>query len=164
MVSMKGVSPIISVILLIAVSISVGIMVTTWITHWVVTQTGSSSISCAIDTNYVIDSAEFNKSTALNNSLLVKITNKGSQKIYGFGAILDNGTAIVKLNSSDSLINQGGTSLTSKLDREQSAYIVINLTNIILGYPQLGRTLTEVKVTNDACSAVSSSTKTITVY
>lgn len=160
----KGVSPIIATILLIALAISVGIMVTTWITHWVVTQTSSESIACAINTNYIIDIAEFNKSAALNNTLLLKITNKGSEKIYGFGAILDNGTVILMLNSSNSLINQGGISSTNKLNRESAVYITVNLTNTTLGYTTLGKTLTEVKVTNDACPAVSTSTKSITQY
>lgn len=159
----KGVSPIIATILLIAVAISVGIMVTTWITHWVVTQTSSESIACAINTNYVIDTAEFNKSTALNNTLLLKVTNRGSEKIYGFGAILDNGTVILMLNSSNSLISQGGISSSNKLGREQSVYLTVNLTNTSTGYPTLGRTLAEVKVTNDACPAVSTSTKAITI-
>jgi len=158
----KGVSPVIATILLIAVAISVGIMVTTWITHWVVTQTSSESIACAINTNYVIDAAEFNKSTALNSTLLLKVTNRGSQGLYGFGVILDNGTTILMLNSSSSLINQGGISSGSKLGREQPIYLTVNLTNTTSGHTRLGCTLTEVKVTNDACPAVSASTNVIT--
>ena len=160
----KGVSPIIATILLIAVAISVGIMVTTWITHWVVTQTSSESIACAINTNYVIDSAEFNKSTAMNSTLLLKVTNKGNEKIYGFGAILDNGTAIIMMNSSNSLIGQGGVSSSNPLKRESTAYVSINLTNTTIGYTTMGSTLTEIKLTNDACAAVSASTKTISKY
>ena len=161
---MKGVSPVIATILLIAVAISVGIMVTTWITHWVVTQTSSESIACAINTNYVIDSAEFNKSTALNATLLLKVTNRGSEKLYGFGVILDNGTSILMLNSTSSLIDQGSISIGNKLNRESSAYVKVNLTNTTAGYTTMGTTLTEVKLTNDACPAVSTSTKTITKY
>ncbi len=160
----KGVSPVIATILLIAVAISVGIMVTTWITHWVVSQTSSESIACAINTNYVIDSAEFNKSTALNNTLLMKVTNRGTERLYGFGAILDNGTAIMMLNSSSSFIDQGGISSANTLKRENSAYVKINLTNTTAGHTMMGTTLTEIKITNDACPAVSTSTKTITKY
>jgi flagellin-like protein len=150
----KGISPIIATILLIAVAISVGIMVTTWITHWVVEQTTSTSISCAVDTNYIVDSVEFNKTTLLNNTLLIKVTNKGSEKIYGFGAILDNGTYIKVFNYTNSNVDQGGLSSVNKLEREQSAYIKINLTN----------TLSDIKITNAACPAVSTSTTTITKY
>jgi flagellin-like protein len=158
----KGVSPVIATILLIAVAISVGIMVTTWITHWVVTQTSSESIACAINTNYVIDAAEFNKSTTLNSTLLLKVTNRGSQGLYGFGVILDNGTTILMLNSSSSLVGQGGINSGNKLRREQPIYLTVNLTNTTAGYTNLGCTLSEVKVTNDACPAVSASTATIT--
>ncbi|MBM3303835.1 MAG: hypothetical protein FJY76_01970 [Candidatus Aenigmarchaeota archaeon] len=158
----KGVSPVIATILLIAVAISVGIMVTTWITHWVVTQTSSQSIACAINTNYVIDTAEFNKSTALNSTLLLKVTNRGSEGLYGFGVVLDNGTTIMMLNSTSSLISQGGISSGNKLGREQPVYVAVNLTNTTAGHTRLGCTLTEVKVTNDACPAVSARTTTIT--
>ncbi len=158
----KAVSPVVSVVLLIAVAVSVGILVTTWITHWVTTTTGGTAISCAINTNYIIETAEFNKSSAYNNTLLVKITNKGAEHLYGFGAILDNGTDIVILEFDSTLINQSGISLTNKLKREESVYIVINLTNTTLGYPALGGTLTEVKIMNDACPAVSTRTSTVT--
>jgi len=158
----KAISPVISVVLLIAVAVSVGILVTTWVTHWVVSTTGSSSISCAVNTNYIIEEAKFNISSAYNNTLLVKITNKGTEQLYGFGAILDNGTKVVIINSNDSIIDQGGISSTNKLKREESVYITINLTNTTLGYPTLGATLTEVKIRNDACPAVSTSTSTIT--
>ena len=161
---MKGVSPVIATILLIAVAISVGIMVTTWITHWVVTQTGSEAIACAINTNYVIDSAEFNKTAALNDTLLIKITNRGAQKLYGFGAILDNGTWIMMLNSTSPLMNQGGVSVSNQLTRESSVYVTINLTNATAGHALLGSTLSEVKITNDACPAVSATTRTVTEY
>lgn len=158
----KAVSPVVSVVLLIAVAVSVGILLTTWITHWVITTTGSTGISCAINTNYIIEKAEFNKSSAYNNTLLVKITNKGAEHLYGFGVILDNGTNIVVLKYDNTIINQGGISSTNKLKREESVYITINLTNTTLGYPTLGATLTELKITNDACPAVPTTTSTIT--
>jgi len=158
----KAISPVVAVVLLIAVAVSVGILVTTWITHWVTTTTGSTSISCAINTNYIIESAEFNKSSAYNNTLLVKLTNKGIEHLYGFGAVLDNGTRIVVLKSNSTLINQGGISSTNKLKREESIYITINLTNKTAGYHTLGGSLDEVKITNEACPAVSTRTSTIT--
>jgi flagellin-like protein len=161
---LKGVSPIIATVLLIAVAISVGIMVTTWITQWVVHQTGSESMTCAINTNYIIDTAEFNKSTTLNSTLLLKVTNHGTEKIYGFGVQLDNGTTIMVFNSSSSLIDQGGISSSSKLAQERSAYVKVNLTNTTAGYTTMGTTLTKVTVTNDGCPSVSASTAVITKY
>lgn len=158
----KAISPVVSVVLLIAVAVSIGILVTTWITHWVTTTTGSTSISCAMNTNYIIESAEFNKSSTYNNTLLIKLTNKGGEWLYGFGAILDNGTRIVILKPNNTIINQGGISLTNKLKREESVYITINMTNKTLNYPALGGTLDEIKITNKACPAVSTRTSTIT--
>lgn len=158
----KGISPIISVIILVALAITVGIMVTTWVTHWVTTQTGKSSISCAIDTNYIIEQARWNISSSLNNTLLLKIVNKGSQKLYGFGVILDNGTKILQFNSSSRLIDQGNISSSNQLQREQAVYIAINLSNSTLGYPPFGATVSSVKVTNDACDSVSAATTSIT--
>jgi len=141
---------------MIAVAISIGVLVTTWVTNWTQRQT-SSDTACAINTNYVINSVEWNK-TGYNSTLLVKITNKGSQKLYGFGAVIDNGT---KINEFDyTVIDQGGVSSLNKLDRERSVYLLINLTNSTLRYPAFGRSLTksddiEIRITNKACDAVS---------
>jgi hypothetical protein len=137
-------------------------LVTTWVTHWVMTTTGSSSLSCAVNTNYIIAEAKFNISSAYNNTLLLKVTSKGNEQLYGFGVILDNGTRVLILRSNETIINQGGISSTSKLKREESVYITVNLTNSTLYYPGLGATLSEIKVINDACPAVSTSTTTIT--
>jgi flagellin-like protein len=161
---MKGVSPIIATIILIALAITIGMMLSSWITHWFYIQTGRTSVSCALETNYAIESARWNiSSTSLNNTLLIKVLNKGSRGIYGFGVVLDNGTRIVQLNSSSSLVNQGGISSSNPLQQEQSAYISVNLTNTTLYYPVLGSTLTEVRVTNDACPDVSQKTTAITI-
>ncbi len=158
---MKGMSPMISVVLLVAIAVSVGIMVTTWITHWVTEQTTDVSVSCAVNTNYVIESVRWNISSSLNNTLLIKITNRGTQKLYGFGVVLSNGTKVVNLNSSSPLIDQGGISASNKLGTQESVYIKVNMTNTTLHYPGLGATLTEVRVTNDACKTVSQKTNTI---
>ena len=160
---LKGVSPVVSVVLMIAVAISVGILVTTWVTHWTQQQIGSQDISCAIHTNYVIDSVEWNKS-GYNSSLLIKITNKGRYKLYDFGVVLDNGTKILEFNSS--IVDQGGISSTNKLERERSVYLLVNLNDSSRGYPAFGRTLTTsddvvVRVTNGACSAVAAETDSV---
>jgi len=160
----KGVSPVVAVVLLIVVAISMGIFVTTWVTHWISTQTSSSSISCAINTNYLVDSAVFNKSG--ENILRLKILNKGSQELYGFGVVLDNGTLIVRMNSTSEFL--GGTNNTlsegNSLKREQTAYLLVNLSNTTLGYPSFGATIKELRVLNDACDAVSAKTSIITKY
>jgi flagellin-like protein len=160
---MKGVSPVIATILLIAVAIAVGILLTNWVTHLTITQMGNAA-SCSINTIYVIDSAEFNKTTALNSTLLLKVTNKGAEPIYGFGAIIDNGTAIFTFNSSSTLMDQGGISSGNTLTRERSAYLTVNMTNTTAGHTLMGTTMNNIKVTNNACPAVSASTTTVTRY
>ena len=158
----KGLSPVVAVVLLIVASISMGIMVTTWVTHWISSQTGSESISCAINTNYLIEDAIFNKSG--NNTLRIKLLNKGAQDLYGFGAVLDNGTRIVRINSTNKYIDHMNISEFNPLKREQTMYLLVNLTNETLGYPWLGGTLEEVRIVNDACDTVSAKTTEITIY
>jgi len=158
----KGVSPVVASVLLVAVSVSLGILVTTWLTHWAGVQMTTPGITCSINTNYDIDSAVFNESG--DNVLYVKVTNKGSQDLWGFGAVLDNGTEILRLNSSDPLIIESNVTEDNPLKREQSVYVKINLTNTTLGYPALGATLKEVRILNDACDAVSAKTTSITKY
>jgi len=176
----KGVSPIIAVVILIAVAVSIGIMVTTWVTHWVTTQTGSDEIICAVDTNYVIDSAKFDSTTNINH-ILMKITNKGEEGLYGVGVVLDNGTNVVHINSTGLTHNPnpefGNTSLnltvspnisaSNKLTQEQSAYVTVKMNNTngsVTNYWTIGfaQTLTEIRLTNDACPSVSIKTNSIT--
>lgn len=162
--SRKGVSPVVASVLLVAVAVSLGILVTTWLTHWTGVQMTAPDIVCSLDTNYVIDSAVFNETA--DAMLYVKITNKGSQELWGFGADLDNGTDILGLNSSDPLINKSNLNITkdNPLKREHSTYVIINLTNETLDHPTLGASLKEVKILNDACSSVSAKTRIIKVY
>ena len=164
MKSKKGVSPVVAVVLLIAVAVTVGMLVTTWITSWVTEQTSKPSLTCAINTNYIIDSARFNYTG--NEILLIKITNEGSEELYAFGLILDNGTLIKQFNTTQINASPNVTA-NNKLKQEQSTYLTLNLSNATTsttGGPIFGRTLTEVRVTNNACTAVSSKTTTITVY
>jgi len=149
---MRGISPVIATVLLIAVAVSAGMLVTTWITQWVVTQTTSEAQTCSINTQYVIDTVVFNESG--NNLLKIKITNKGSQPLYGFSVELDNGTPPIVTFPVDE-VDQGGVTESNPLKREQSVYIIVNLSNSTLGYPTLGATLKSVKVLNDACNAIS---------
>ena len=166
MLKMKGISPVIAVVLLVAVAISQGMLVTSWITHLYFDISGGEG-ACAIKTNYVIDSAQWNqtsKSIMYNSTLLIKITNKGELKLYGFGAEILNGTKILNFDSNE--VDQGGISSTNRLGRERSAYIWLNLTNSSLDYPAFGRSLltsdeVAVKVTNLACAAVSAETTSV---
>ncbi len=101
----KGVSPVVATVLLVAVAVSIGIAVTTWVTHWVSTETQATGMDCSLRTTYGIDSAVFNESG--DDILFVKITNKGEQAIYGFAAVLDNGSVILRINHTSDMIDQG---------------------------------------------------------
>ena len=171
MAGRRGISDIIAVVLMIAVAISIGVFVTTFATKWVQDQTSSPSITCALKTNYIVDNIKFNFSG--RSELLVKLTNKGDQELYGFGFVVENVTHIVTFESTDPLIlNQ--VAMASALKREQSAIITLNLSscsdqsslacNASRNYPHLGRTATKVTMRNEACKAVSASTTSVTVY
>ncbi len=161
MSSRKGISDVIAVVLMVAVAISIGVFVTTFATKWVQDQTSSPSITCAIKTNYIVDDAKFNYSGG--GQLLVKVTNKGDEGIYGFGFILYNVTKILSFNSSSTLIRDQVAS-ASPIGREQSAIVTLNLSTVNSSHSGMGRTLTKITVTNDACDAVSASTSSITKY
>jgi flagellin-like protein len=159
----KGVSPVVATVLLVAVAVSIGIATTTWVTHWVATETQSTGMDCSLRTAYDIDSAIFNQTG--DDYLFVKITNKGEEDIYGFGAVLDNGTIILRINTTDDMmIDQGNVTLELPLERQESAYLKINLTNTTAGHGELGSTLTEITIRNTVCEAVSQKTTTITKY
>jgi len=163
----KGISPVVASVILIAVSVSVGVMVSTWITH-LIEQEISQDELCSINTNYNIESAKFNSSG--NNTLWLRIKNEGEYELYGFGVILDNGTQIIIMNSSDNRTNQGGISATNKLKRKYSMYLKVNLTNTTeesIDYQGFGLSLTtssntKITVFNDACTATDSEIITVT--
>lgn len=153
---MKAISPVVAVVLLISVTLSLGVVVTSWIRNWILKETINPQISCVLETNYVIDSVTYSTDT---NELKIKITNKGTTELYGFGVMLQNATIIQEFNSSNPLVSiSPNITVINKLGREKSAYIKINLSD----YIPLALSLTEVKVLNDACDAVSASTTSIT--
>ncbi|MBI4021670.1 MAG: hypothetical protein HY369_05495 [Candidatus Aenigmarchaeota archaeon] len=161
---MRGISDIIAVVLMIAVAIAIGVFVTNFATKWVTDQTTSSSIACAIKTNYVIDDVKFNYSG--KDELLVRITNKGDQAIHGFSFVLFNVTNIQTIASDSKLIINQVTSAKA-LQREQSAIMTLNFTNASTGSGELiglAKSATKLTVRNDACEAVSASIDSVTVY
>lgn len=165
--SRRGVSEVVSVVLVIAVAISVGIMVTIFITGWTRTQLSETSVSCAISTNYDIQDIKYN-STGFNNTLLIKVINDGKSGVYGFGVTVSNGSEVYRFNSSSTAIGQGGISSGNRLGQKQTALITLNLTaaNVSIGFGQSFRTTSdlEITVTNDACPAVSSERNAVTSY
>lgn len=163
----KGVSPVISVVLLIGLAITIGIMVTTWVTQLVTRETDPSSV-CALNTNYIINDATYNFSG--DYVLRIRITNKGTEGIYGFGVIINNDTSIFQFNKSHVNFSVSPSTITKdrRLGQEQSAYInvVMNFTGTAdcPACDSLAKTATRLRVTNEACIAISAETSTITKY
>jgi len=155
----KGISPIVAAVLLIAVSISVGILATTWVRNWVIEQTQEDLLSCVLDTEYQISGAEYNTTSKL---LKIKITNKNKRTIYGFGVMIDNTTTFLEVayNSSNITLSPNITS-TNRLDRERVVYLTLNLTDYT-GHSTIGSTASEIRVSNQICTAVVAKTTTIT--
>ena len=149
----KGVSPVVASVILIAVAVVVGTMVSTWVTQWTSTQT-SGTQSCAINTQYVVDSAKFTSST---NITTIKITNKGSEGVYGFGLTVDNKTDVMRLTK---ITESPSTSSTSKLTQGNSAYLTVTVAGA--ENVTLMSTATEISISNTGCSSVSAKTETIT--
>jgi archaellum component FlaF (FlaF/FlaG flagellin family) len=150
---MKGVSPVVAGVILISVAVVVGVMVSTWVTNWTSTQT-SNTPTCAVNTHYVIDSATFTSST---NETRVKITNRGSEGIYGFEMTVDNGTDILRFSTITESFN---TSVTSKLTQGNSIYLsaVVNGTF----NKSICSLAKEIRVSNRGCPSVLIKTETIT--
>ncbi len=150
---MRGVSPVVAGVILIAVAVVVGVMVSTLVTSWTSTQT-STTPTCAVNTHYVVDSATF---TSSSNETRIKITNKGSEGIYGFEITVDNGTNIVRFSAITESFN---TSATSKLTQGNSIYLsatpagTFNVT--------LCSQAKEIRVSNTGCPSVLIKTETIT--
>ncbi len=160
---MRGISPIVAVVLMVAVAISIGVLVTIWITSWVTTQTTNPSLTCVVYTNYIIDSATYYNNS---NELRVKITNKGQEGLWGFGLSADNGTDVRQFNWSY-VWGQTGLNSTNKLKSQQSVYLWVNASSLTIDGKTLtadfGRSLREVRITTEACPAASAaSTTTIT--
>lgn len=163
----RGVSPIVSVVLMVAVAISIGVMLTIYITGWTRTQLTDTDISCAINTNFDIQNIKYN-STGFNNTLLIKLMNDGKEGIYGFGVTVANGTVVHRVNASSRAIGQGGITSTNKLLQKQTAFITLNFTAANISQ-DFGETLEnnpdlEVIVVSEACPSVSSTKKTLTAY
>lgn len=145
---MKGISPIVAVVVLLALAVTIGVIVSIWITSWVSTQRESEEFGCAARTRYIIEGAKYTRSETF---LRFRITNKGEEGIYGFGVILYNKTMVETFAyNAPNVTLSANISGTNKLAREESVYMSINIS----GGRNMGLTLTQVKVKNSACGAV----------
>ncbi len=155
--STKGLSPLIAAIVLIVITIAVGIIVSNFIVQFVTRHTGSQTI-CGTNTLYTIESAVFNQSGS--GLLILTVTNRGQEKLFGFGAEILNSTDIQSFDSNSSDLSVSPQlSAENRLGKEESAIIRVNMTNY-----SIISTAEIIKVLNEACMEASAQTKDITKY
>lgn len=106
---------------------------------------GQPGTACLSETNYILDSVEFNETG--DEVLLIRITNHGKMEVYGFGVSLTNDTSFLHFSWDSPLLDQGNIDQTNRLETGRSIYLKIDMSD----YPVLGQTLTEMVVTNQAC-------------
>ncbi len=154
----KGISPIVATILMIVVAITIGILVVNWSTSWTARELNREDAQCASSTNFVIDSARWNYSSS-TNQLLLKITNKGTQKLWNFSVTLDNVTRVMNFNSTNtSVLNN--VNETNAIKQEEAIVLAVNLTMDTT----FGSTLSRVTVSSRACKSISAWTSSIQNY
>ncbi len=139
---MKGLSEMVGAALLIAVVMFAGTLVATWGPTWVSRE--RTTLLCVGRTNYAVEDSKFDTNSGM---LIIKITNFGTDPVYGFGLTLYNGSISKQLNSTS--VDQGGISENNRLHRQESTYIRVNIGDIVFG-----RTIERIIVTNDACEGV----------
>jgi flagellin-like protein len=141
---MRGINEVIGVILMIAVAVLIAAVFLTWNVSFM--ETEREETACISDTNYIVESFKFNSTG--RNEILIKLTNYGDQVLHGFGAIMTSETSMVEHTYSE--IDQGGISQSDPLERGESAYITINMSDST----DFARSVKEVIITNEACKRV----------
>lgn len=150
----KGVSPLIAVIILLAIAITTGIVISNWVNNFIFRSTSDISVHCATSANYIIEFAQYDSATT---TLTVKVTNKNSIGLYGFGAEVQNFTAIESFRSNEVTTSPGDLAVDNRLRQEQSAFIYIDMAD----HTPLAETATTVVITNEACPSVSARTTSV---
>lgn len=155
--TLKGISPLIAIIVMMGVAITIGVLISNWVTQWSTENLETTTASCSLNTNYVIDSAVFKNSTS---TVIIKVTNKNSKQLYGFSAQIENASNILVYNASDGNVTYSpNVTSSNKLLRGRSVFVFLNLTR----HPSMGTSATNVKVFNEACPAVYTETTVITL-
>ncbi len=149
---MKGVSPVVAVVIMVAVAIMLTVFVSSWVMENISKQTGTSP-DCSVHTQYIIDSAKFKSS---NNQTRVVAINKGEESIYGFSLQIENGTDMQTITG---ITESPATNSSSRLGKGRSVFITY--TSIGNYNRTLGLTMTELKVMNTGCPEVFEETETI---
>lgn len=142
----KGVSDLISSILLIGMVIVIGVMITTFMQKY--TSTEKERSACIMDTNYIIDGVTYEPESDM---LRIKITNHGRLPVYGFKVYLYFDSTVDEFEVEN--VSQGGITEDSPLGREEETYLTVNLTQ----GPDFEE-LTEMVIKNEACPQVTTRT------
>jgi hypothetical protein len=166
---MKGLSPIVSVVILVVISLSIASMVAQWMYGFVATtanETGTTAqqqVRCRtagldFDTDYGYYGIQYNFSGNVSANetdwIKIKVVNTGTLDLYGFTV------EATLLNNTDEMIEHypltdaSGRTASNPLRPAQSAIIVANITYDI---NETTTTLTEVKVLNSVCPEVAPS-------
>jgi hypothetical protein len=160
---MKGLSPIVSVVILVVISLSIASMVAPWMYN-MVTQTANETGTTAqqqvrcrtagldFDTNYgyygVLYNFSGNVSANETDWIKMKIVNTGTLDLHDFtveATLLNNTDEIIEHYA---LTDASARTASNPLKSSQSAIITANITYDI---NETTTTLTEVKVLNSVC-------------
>ncbi|MBI4020578.1 MAG: hypothetical protein HY367_04555 [Candidatus Aenigmarchaeota archaeon] len=154
----KGLSPLIATIVLIGITITVGATISVFVSN-IVTRTSTSTTTCGSNANYILESAEYNK--AGDSVLVIRLTNKNKEQLYGFGVELQNGTDIRSFSDGAPEISLSPAVTSSNpLAQEQSALVKVNLSL----HTAFAATMGYAKVTNKACADVSAALNAVSKF
>jgi len=149
---MKGVSELVSTIVLVVIVMAIGAFVSPWAFNLVRTSTNQTTsntdmqllcqnVGYDFDNNYGTNGLVWNL-TGSNTTLMAKITNTGTISLYNFTFdIIINDSLIYEVNVNTT--NQKTSS--NPLKPGQSAILIMNITQ------DYNDTLTEVTIRNDVC-------------
>ena len=152
MVAVRGVSPVVAVVIMVAVAVILTVFVSGWVMDNISKQTGDSP-DCSVHTQYDIESAKFKSSS---NQTRVVVINKGEESIYGFSLQIENGTDMKTVAGAT---ESPATSSSSGLGKGRSVFITY--TSIGNYNRTLGLSMTNLKVMNTGCPEVFEETGTI---
>ena len=152
MVTVRGVSPVVAVVIMVAVAVILAVFVSGWVIENISKQTRDSP-DCSVHTQYEIESAKFKSS---NNQTRVVVINKGEESIYGFSLQIENGTDMQTVAGAT---ESPATNSSSRLGKGRSVFITY--TSIGNYNRTLALTMTGLKVMNAGCPEVFEETGTI---
>lgn len=115
--------------------------------------TGEPSLSCAINTNYIVSSCVVDGST-----MRLEVTNKGYELIYGFSVVFDGILEKMEFGQ-DKVTTEPEVTQGSPLSRDSKTTLTVDISE----GPDFSNPY-NIRVLNEACKAVSSRTSTCEIY